>query len=115
VSGDSSAAESAQAARTDFVQRALVAATEWNRFADTKALGIVVLLGLGLADLLDQTDRLHPGRGGLELLATCLFSLAGLAAAVTVFCVRETVLPRVKPLRKGKGRSSSSPRSPRTG
>lgn len=42
----------------EFLERALTAAGEWTRFSDPKALGVLVLLGLGVADLIGHAGRL---------------------------------------------------------
>jgi hypothetical protein len=94
----------------EFLERALAAAGEWTRFTDPKALGVLVLLGLGAKDLLDHAARfVHPheratDRCGLAssaghscqgVGATALFVLACLLAAVVVFFVTRALFPRI--------------------
>jgi hypothetical protein len=86
----------------EFVEKAGAAATDWNRFADTKGVGILVLLGLGLSDLLEQIDVLHPRESTMQVIATCSFALAGFAGAATIIAVRSAILPRL-------GRRSDEP------
>jgi hypothetical protein len=73
----------------DYLERALVAAGEWLRFADPKLLGVVVLLGLGLSDLIDNSGRfLRPHEAASDtcgLISTSGHSCAGIGATTCFF------------------------------
>ena len=94
----------------EFLQSALGAAGEWTRYADPKALGVLVLLGLGLTDLTSQAGRfVHPhqsnkavcglvdshGHTCAGLAATGSFFLAGALAAVIVIFVTLALFSRM--------------------
>jgi Family of unknown function (DUF5706) len=84
--------------REEFLQHALAAAGEWARFADPKALAVIVLLGLGLSDLLGYAKPLteaHQQAGAWATIATAAFWVAVLAAVLTVCCVSLAVFPRL--------------------
>jgi hypothetical protein len=107
--GDHSPAENAPGIpHRDFLESALSSAAEWTRFADPKALGVLVLLGLGLTDLLDHADRLiyphdspgsrcivirHHSCGGIG--ATCFFVLAALLAGLVVVTVTKALFSQL--------------------
>lgn len=95
----------------DFLERALTAAGEWSRYADPKLLAVLVLLGLGVKDLLDNARRfLHPhepetaacGLVGAEghscagLVATTGFVVAAALAVVVVLLLTHGLFPRTK-------------------
>lgn len=83
-----------------FYERALTAAIDWAKFADPKSLGVLVFLGLGLADLVGRANLLvHAHRHGdiSGDIATWAFWLAAVAAAATVWFVHRAVFPRLKP------------------
>jgi hypothetical protein len=73
--------------------------SEWARFGDAKAAGVIVLLGLGLADLLDHAARLvhaHrlPSRAGD--IATVALVAALILAVLVVIQVSRALFPRVR-------------------
>jgi hypothetical protein len=71
----------------------------WVQFADAKAGAVLVLLGLGLADLLDHAGRLahaHVLRSDWGDAATALFWIALALAAVVVAEASRALFPRVK-------------------
>jgi len=79
-----------------FLERALTSAGEWTRYADPKGLGVLVLLGLGTADLLNRAGQLvHPTGGQWPAIATACFVIATLAAACAVVFVTQTLFPRL--------------------
>src|SRR4051794_5292868 len=94
----------------DFLERALVTAGEWTRYADPKALGVLVLLGLGVKDLIDHAGRfVHPHEpataacGVLDanghtcggIASTALFFLACALAVVVVAFVTHALFSRL--------------------
>jgi hypothetical protein len=93
----------------DFLHKALVAAGEWARFADPKALAVLVLLGLGAQDLIGQAGRLtdaHTLDGAWGTIATISFWAAAVFAGGSVAVVSTAVFPRLRGSGgKKKGRS----------
>jgi hypothetical protein len=92
----------------DFLERALVAAGEWTRYSDPKALGVLVVLGIGLNDLLDHASRfVHPheahadnchgwaGHSCQAIASLGLFILAVLLAAAVVAFVTHALFSRM--------------------
>jgi len=71
----------------------------WVQFGDAKAAGVLVLLGVGLADLLTHADpllhahRLHSNWGDV---ATVAFIAALALAVLVVIEVSRALFPRVK-------------------
>jgi hypothetical protein len=85
---------------TQFLSEALTRFQQWIQFADAKAGAVLVILGLGVASLIDKAGNLSdayrlPSQWGD--LATLLFWAACAAAAATVVCVSIALFPRVKP------------------
>jgi hypothetical protein len=96
----------------EFVERALVAAGEWSRFADPKLLGVLVLLGLGAKDLIDHGGRsLHPheaaharchliinaaGHSCAGLVATAGYVAAAALAGLTVLFLTHGLFSRLR-------------------
>lgn len=95
----------------DFLERALVATSEWTRHADPKVLAVLVLLGLGSKDLIDHSGRLlaphEPTATSCDLIgvtghtcgglvATSAWIGAGLLAALVVVLVSQALFPRLK-------------------
>lgn len=84
----------------DFLYRAAQTIDSQVQFADAKVSGVVLILGIGLADLLRQTRSfldardLSPAYGWLSTIA-CL--IAVLAALATVIQVGRTLFPRRRP------------------
>lgn len=84
----------------EFFQKALTAAGEWTRFADPKALGVVVFLSFGAADLVQNANQVFFGfakNGFLEWFSTISFMVACIIALVTVFFVSFALFPRLEP------------------
>jgi hypothetical protein len=82
-----------------FLYRALTAAGEWARFADPKALGVLVLLGVGSADLVKNSHRLvdaHLKSGSWATVATAAFWAAVVLGGATIFFVSFAVFPRLR-------------------
>jgi hypothetical protein len=87
-------------AELDFFEKALADAGQWTRFADSKAIAALVILGLALANLLSVADSLvHAHRAGTVWgwLATIAFWVALGFAASAVASVAGSLFPRVKP------------------
>jgi len=69
----------------------------WVQYGDTKAGAVLVVLGLGLTDLLDNARtliRAHQLPSGWGTLATVCFAIAIAAAATAVITLGATVFPR---------------------
>lgn len=94
----------------EFLEKALTSAGEWTRYADPKALGVLVLLGIGVKDLLDRASRfVHPrepaaaacdvinvaGHTCRGLGATTLFVVACLLATIVVGFVTHALFSRI--------------------
>jgi Family of unknown function (DUF5706) len=72
----------------------------WVQFGDAKAGGVLVLLGIGLADLLTHADPLlhaHHRHSKWGDVATITFIAALALAVVVVIKVSRALFPRVKP------------------
>ncbi len=95
----------------DFLETALSAAGEWTRYADPKVLGVLVLLGFGINDLIGNADRyLHPhepadrtcgvvgavGHSCEGILATGAFFVACAMAVFVVLFVTFALFSRLK-------------------
>jgi hypothetical protein len=88
-----------EAAAIDALERTVERFGGWVQFADAKAGAVLVLLGLGLADLLDHASGLahaHKLRSDWGNLATALFWLALVCAATVVLEASRALFPRVK-------------------
>jgi hypothetical protein len=86
-------------AHRDFLQAALGAAGEWTRYADPKVLGVLVLLGFGINDLIEHADRfVHPHKPESveSIAATSLFFVACVLAAFVVLFVTTALFSRLK-------------------
>jgi hypothetical protein len=86
--------------RTDFIQKALAAGADWSRFADPKLFGVMVFLGLGVADLVKYAHPLwdaHQADSAWGWIATSSFVAAAALAALTVTCATFGLFPRVTP------------------
>jgi hypothetical protein len=90
-------------AHAEFLQRALVSAAEWTRFADPKVLAVLVFLGLGMNDLVDHAGDLVDG----GWFTTASFCLACALAVVTVVCASVALFPRLDPRERRAGASES--------
>jgi predicted permease len=85
--------------RTATLEKVVDRFAEWVRFGDAKAGGVLVILGLGLADLLDHAARLtaaHDLHSKWGDLATVLFWTALILAGIAVVTVSRALFPRVK-------------------
>lgn len=95
----------------DFLEAALSAAGEWTRYADPKVLGVLVLLGLGINDLVGHAGRfVHPhepvtarcvlldasGHTCEGIAATTLFFVACVLAALVVVFVTSALFSRLR-------------------
>jgi hypothetical protein len=95
----------------DFLERALIANSDWTRYADPKAIAVLVLLGLGVKDLVDNTGRiLEPhepatnacglidvsGHSCSGLIATSSGVGAAVVAGLVVFLVSKALFPRLR-------------------
>lgn len=98
-------------ARRKFLEKALTSAGEWTRFADPKALGVLVILGLGVKDLVGRSRAflLPPDTRGAdcgflsvsgqscgEVVALASYCLAAVMAALVVLFVTVAVFPRLQ-------------------
>lgn len=94
----------------DFLERALSSAGEWTRYADPKALAVLLLLGLGFSDLIAHASRLvHPqriagakceligatGHGCSSFAATAFFVIACAIGLVVVGLVTHALFSRL--------------------
>jgi hypothetical protein len=86
--------------REDFLFRSVERFADWLKFADAKAAAVIVIFGLGWADLLSRAGRLaraHSEFGGVYGWgATGSFWAACLLAVVTVVLLAQTLFPRLK-------------------
>ena len=85
------------------MQKALTAAGEWTRFADPKALGVFVFLGLGVADLAKRASELlyaYKAQSFVGWLGTGGFFLACIFAIATVVLASVALFPRLEPKRR---------------
>lgn len=95
----------------EFFEKALDSASQWVRFADPKAFGVFVFLGLGVNDLVGHANELFHGyqSGGVSGWGvTFVFILGLILAAATVVCVSFALFPRLMPRRQ---QSEGRPRS----
>jgi hypothetical protein len=95
MSGDGAPSET----QIEALERTVERFAGWVQFGDAKAGGVLVLLGIGLADLLTHADpllhahRLHSKWGDV---ATITFIAALALAVVVVIKVSRALFPRVK-------------------
>jgi hypothetical protein len=85
-----------------FFEKALASASEWTRFADPKLIGVLALLGLGLANIVSQASPLWAHEEGWVwgwLAAGGFVSACGFAV-LTVAFASLGLFPRTK--RKAK-------------
>ena len=73
----------------EFLEKALGSAGDWTRFADPKALGVLVLLGLGVKDLIDHSGRFvhprEPATATCDPIDVAGHTCAGLGATLMFF------------------------------
>lgn len=82
-----------------FFEKALTAAGEWARFADPKLIGVLALLGLGLANIVSRAGQLwdaHEQGWVWGWLAAAAFLAAGVFATLTVIFASLGLFPRTK-------------------
>jgi hypothetical protein len=94
-------------AHAKFFEKALTAASEWTRFADPKLLGVLVLLGLGVSNLVSKAGSLwdaHDDGWFWGWASTLSFVAAAILAALAVLYVSLGLFPRMK--RKGDSEPS---------
>jgi hypothetical protein len=92
-------AEQPDSNTTEFLGQTLDRFQQWIQLADAKAGFVLVVLGLGAADLVDRARALsdaHNLASNWGTAATWLFWMACIAAAATVSSVSITLFPRVK-------------------
>lgn len=90
-------------ARAIFLRDALASGAEWARFADPKLLGVLVLLGLGVANLLTHARPLwdaHHSDSEWGWVATIAFVVAAAFAVLSVLFATFGLFPRVTPKRR---------------
>lgn len=90
---------------TAFFDKTLATASEWTRFADPKLIGVLALLGLGLANIVSRAGALwdaHDEGWVWGWLAAGSFIGAGLFAALTVVFASLGLFPRTKRLHSGE-------------
>jgi len=105
-----------------FLEKALTAAGEWARFADPKALAVLIIMGLGLSDLVSKSRALLlpldtagdrcglvsvDGQSCAQVVATASYCTAAVAAVAVVLLVTAAVFPRL-----ALSRRKSNPGSP---
>ncbi len=86
-----------------FFEKALAAAGEWTRFGDPKLIGVLALLGLGLANTVSKAGELwaaHKHGWVWGWLATGGFVAACFFAVMTVIFASLGLFPRIR--RKGE-------------
>lgn len=90
--------------RREFAADAQHRFQQWIQFADAKAAAVLVLIGLGTADLIKNAKRLSEAFESTSSawgdIATASFWLACTLVAVAVVLVSLSLFPRVKPARK---------------
>jgi hypothetical protein len=94
-----------QKARAEFVQGALGAGADWARFADPKLFGVLILLGLGFADLMAHARplwRAHNAHSAWGVVATISFAAAVSLAVLSVMFVTFGLFPRVSPRQQSR-------------
>jgi Family of unknown function (DUF5706) len=87
----------------DFFEKALATAGEWTRFGDPKLIGVLALLGLGLANTVSKAGELwaaHTHGWVWGWLAAGGFFVACFFAAMTVIFASLGLFPRTR--RKGE-------------
>lgn len=90
----------------DFVVDAQHRFQQWIQFADAKAGAVLVILGLGLADLISRSGSLSEAYKQTSCwgtLASWSFWLACAAATMTVVTVSISLFPRLKHDRESLG------------
>jgi Pycsar effector protein len=95
-SGDDAAPTQGQ---IEALERTVERFAGWVQFGDAKAAGVLVLLGIALADLLTHADPLvhgHRLRSNWGDVATVAFIAALAVAALVVIEVSRALFPRVK-------------------
>jgi hypothetical protein len=84
----------------DDIKETVARFSDWVRFADAKAAGVLVLQALGLADLLRNAGRLstaHEVNGVWADMATGSFWVALTLSVLVVTLVSAALFPRVTP------------------
>lgn len=82
-----------------FFEKALTAAGEWTRFTDPKLLGVLVLLGLGVANLISRAGKLwsaHEDASCWGWIATGSFVTAAILAVLVVVFVSLGLFPQTE-------------------
>jgi hypothetical protein len=82
-----------------FFEKALAAGSEWTRFADPKLVGVLALLSLGIANLINEARALWDAHGDGSAwgwIACGGFVAAGVLAATTVVCASIGLFPRTR-------------------
>lgn len=95
-SGDDAAPTQSQ---IEALERTVERFAGWVQFGDAKAAGVLVLLGIALADLLTHADPLvhaHRLRSSWGDVATVMFIAALALAVLVVIEVSRALFPRVK-------------------
>src|SRR4051812_42184204 len=98
--------------KREFLDQALDAAGQWARFADPKALGVLIILGVGLNDLLKHAGSIVSShniegrhcevlvstavQGCAQAAAVITFAIAGLLGAATILPVSGELFPRLR-------------------
>lgn len=83
-----------------FFEKALTAAGEWTRFADPKLLGVLVLLGLGVSNIVARAGPLwdaHKDASFWGWAATSAFVVSAVIAVLVVLFVSRGLFPRTTP------------------
>ncbi len=87
-------------ASRDFFEQTLADAGQWTRFADSKGIAALAILGLAFANLLPVVRPLVDAReldSVVGWVATIAFWMAIACAVLTVLCVVRALFPRVEP------------------
>jgi len=80
-----------------FFEKALTAAGEWTRFADPKLLGVLVLLGLGVSNIVSRAGMLWNAQNAgwfWGWVATAAFVASAFLAVLVVLFVSLGLFPR---------------------
>jgi Family of unknown function (DUF5706) len=82
-----------------FFEKALADASEWTRFADPKLLGVLILLGLGVSNIVSRADKLwnaHESEAFWGWIATTSLIVSTVLAALIVLFVSLGLFPRTR-------------------
>lgn len=82
-----------------FFEKALTASAEWTRFGDPKLLGVLVVLGLGVSNIVSRAGPLWEGHEDASFwgwMATIAFVASAVLAAFVVLVVSRGLFPQTE-------------------